>query len=86
MQQNLLVFFAVDKAGFEEIRETALAFMCSVVHEYEKSKTLERKETSSSSSEDLEQHKSIVDPVVHVRQLRTKGNRYYLVTASLLSE
>ena len=30
-------FFAVHKAGFEEIRETALAFECSVVHEYEKS-------------------------------------------------
>ena len=46
------IFFAVDKAGFEEIRQTALAFECSVVHEYEKSKTLERKETSNSSSED----------------------------------
>ena len=41
MQQGLLqkkrIFFAVYKAGFEEIRETALAFECSVVHEYEKS-------------------------------------------------
>ena len=45
-------FFAVYKAGFEEIRETALA---SVVHEYKTSKTLEGKETSSSSSEDKEQ-------------------------------
>ena len=25
------IFFAVDKAGFEEIRETVLAFECSVV-------------------------------------------------------
>ena len=41
------IFFAVDKAGFEEIRQTALAFECFVVHEYEKSKTLERKETSN---------------------------------------
>ena len=43
------VFFAFYKAGFEEIRETALALECSVVHEYEKSKTFEGKETSSSS-------------------------------------
>ena len=43
------IFFAVYKAGFEEILETALT---SVVHEYQKSKTLEGKETSTSSSED----------------------------------
>ena len=46
------IFFAVDEAGFEEIRETALASECSVVHEYEKCKTLEGKETSSSGSDD----------------------------------
>ena len=74
--------FAVDKAGFEEIHETALAFECSVVHEYEKSKTLEGKETGSSSSEDEEQRESIVDPVVYVRQRRTKDNCYHLVMAS----
>ena len=68
------VFFAVDKTGFEEIRETALAFECSVVHEHEKSKTLEGKETSSSSSEDEKQQESVVDPVVYVRERRTKGN------------
>ena len=45
-------FFSVYEAGFEEIRETALA---SVVHEYQNSKTLEGKETSSSSSEDEKQ-------------------------------
>ena len=33
-------FFVFDKAGFEEIHKTALAFECSVVHEFEKSKTL----------------------------------------------
>ena len=80
------IFFAVDKAGFEEIRETALAFECFVVHEYEKSKTLERKETSNSSSEDEVQQESVVDPVVYVRQRRTKGNRYHLVMASRLLE
>ena len=32
------IFFTVYKAGFEEIRETALAFDCSVVHGCEKSK------------------------------------------------
>ena len=58
------MFFAVDQAGFEEIRETALAFQCSVVHEYEKSKTLKGKKTSSSSSEDEEQQESVVDPLV----------------------
>ena len=46
------IFFAVYEAGFEEIRETALA---SVMHEYQKSTTLEGKETSSSSSEDEKQ-------------------------------
>ena len=30
------IFFAVNKAGFQEIRETVLAFECSVVHTYEK--------------------------------------------------
>ena len=80
------IFFSVDKAGFEEIRETALALECSVVHEYEKSKTIERKETSNSSSEDEGQQKSVVDPVVYVRQRRTKGNRYHLVMASQLLE
>ena len=49
------IFFAVYKTGFEEIRETALDFECSVVHKYERSKTLEGKKTSSSSSEDEEQ-------------------------------
>ena len=39
-----------------------------MVHEYEKSKTLERKETSNSSSEDEVQQESVVDPVVYVRQ------------------
>ena len=29
------IFLAVYKAGFEEICETALAFECSMVHEYE---------------------------------------------------
>ena len=29
------IFFAVEKAGFEEIRESALAFECSVVHGYD---------------------------------------------------
>ena len=90
MQQELLQqresFSVFDKAGFEEIRETALAFECSVVHEYEKSKTLEGKETSSSSSEDEEQQESVVDPVVYVRQRRNKGNRYHFVMASLLSK
>ena len=66
------IFFAVDEAGFEEIRETALAFECSVLHEYEKCKTLEGKETSSSSSEDEEQQESVADPVVYVRQ-RNEG-------------
>ena len=79
-------FFAVDKAGFEEIRETALAFECFVVHEYENSKTLERKETSNSSSEDEVQQESVVDPVVNVRQRRTKGNRYHLVIANRFLE
>ena len=37
------IFFAVHK----EIRETALTFKFSVVHEYDKSKTPEGKETSS---------------------------------------
>ena len=78
------IFFAVHKAGFEEIRETVLAFGCSVVHEYEKSKTLERNETSSSGSEDEEQQ--VADPVVYMRQCRTNGNRYHLVIASLLSK
>ena len=80
------IFFAVYKAGFQEIRETALAFECSVVHEYEKSKTLEEKEASSYSSEDEEKQESVIDPVVYVRQRRTKGNRCHLVMASLLSE
>ena len=80
------MFFAVYKAGFEEIRETALAFECSMVHEYENSKTLEGKETGSSSSEDEEEQESVVDPVVYVRQRRIKDNRYHLVMASLLSE
>ena len=48
--------------------------------------TFEGKETSSSGSEDEEQQESVVDPVVHVRQHRTKGNRYHLVMASLLPE
>ena len=69
------IFFAVNKAGFEEIRETVLAFECSVVHEYEKSKTLEGNETSSSGSEDEEQQESVADPAVYVRQRRSKGNR-----------
>ena len=43
------IFFGVYETRFEEIRETALA---SVVHEYQKSKTLDGKETSRSSSED----------------------------------
>ena len=43
------IFFAVNKAGFEEIRETALTFECSVVNDYENSKILEVKETSSSN-------------------------------------
>ena len=80
------IFFAVYKDRFEEIRETTLAFECSVVHEYEKSKTLEGKETSSSSSEDEEQQESVVDPVVYARQRRIKGNRCHLVITSLLSE
>ena len=80
------IFFAVYKAGIEEIHETALAFERSVVHEYEKSKTLEGKETSSSSSEDEEQQESVVDPVVYVRQRAIKGNRCHLVMASLLLE
>ena len=80
------IFFAVDKAGFEEIRETVLAFECSVhvVHEYDKSKTLEGNETSSSGGEDEEQQ--VADPVVYMRQCRTKGNRCHLVIASLLSK
>ena len=66
------IYFAVGKAGFEEIRETVLAAECSVVHEYEKSKTLEGKETSRSSSENEVQQKCVViDPVVYVRQCRT---------------
>ena len=32
-----------------------------------------------------EQQESVVDPIVYVRQHRTKGNRYHLVIASLLS-
>ena len=80
------IFPADDKAGFEEIRETTLASECSVVHEYEKFKTLEGKETSSFSSEDEEQQESVVDPVVYVRQRRAKGNRYHFAMASLLSE
>ena len=79
-------FFAVDKAGFEEIRETVLAFECSVVHEYDKSKTLERNETSSSDIDDEEQQESVADEVVYMRQCRTKGNRCHLVMASLLSK
>ena len=55
-----------------------------MVHEYEKSKTLERNETSSSGSEDEEQQ--VADPVVYMRQCRTNGNRYHLVIASLLSK
>ena len=77
------IFFAVCKAGFGEIRETSLAFVCSVVHEYEKSKTLEGKETCSSSSGDEEQQESVVDPVVYLRQRRIKDNRYHLMLASL---
>ena len=89
MEQNLLQkgnLIVVDKALFEEIRETALASECFVVHEYEKSKTLEGNETSSSSSEDEEQQESVVDLVVYVRQRRTKGNPYHFAMASLLSE
>ena len=48
--------------------------------------TLKGKETSSCSSEDEEQQESVVDPIVYVRQHRTKGNRYHFVIASLLSE
>ena len=57
-----------------------------MVHGYEKSKTLKRNETSSSGSENEEKQKSVVDPVAYVRQRRTKGNRYHLVMASLLSD
>ena len=60
------IFFAVYKARFEEIRETALA---SVVHEYLKSKTLEGKETSSSSSEDEKFFKNLL-----LTQLSMWGN------------
>ena len=63
-----------------------LAFECSVVHEYEKSKTLEGKETRSSSSEDEEQQESVVDPVVYVIQGSTNGNCYHMVMVSLLPE
>ena len=80
------IFFAVDKAGSEESRETALAFECSVVHRYEKSETLKGNETSSSGSEEEEKQESVLDPVVYVRRRRTKGNRYHLVMASLLSD
>ena len=52
--------------------------------EYEKSKTPEGNETSSSNSEDEEQQESVADPAVCVRQRRTKGNRCQLVIASLL--
>ena len=57
-----------------------------MVHEYEKSKTLEEKEASSYSSEDKKQQESVVDLVVYVRQLKTKGNHCHLVMASMLSE
>ena len=89
MQQDLPQkrdLFAVDKAGFEEICETALAFECSVVHEYEKSKTLEGKETRSSCSEDEEQQESVGDPVVYVIQRSTNGNCCHMVMVSLLPE
>ena len=78
------VFFAVYKAEFEEICETTLAFKCSVVHEYEKSKTVEGKEISSSSSEDEEQQDSVVDPFFYLRKLRTNGNCYHLVVSFVL--
>ena len=57
-----------------------------MVHGYEKSKTFKGNETSSSGSEDEEKQESVVDPVVYVRQRRTKGNRYHLVMTSLLSD
>ena len=78
------IFFTVDKAGFEEILETALAFECSVVHKHEKSKTIEGNERSSSTSEDDEQQESVANPVVYVRQRRTNGKCWQLVMESLL--
>ena len=57
-----------------------------MVHGYEKSKAPMGNETSSSGSEDEEKQESVVDPVVFVRQRRTKGNCYHLVMASLLSD
>ena len=53
------------------------------MHEYEKSKTLEGKETRRSSSEDEE---SVVDLVVYVIQRSTNGNCYHMVIVSLLPE
>ena len=76
MQQDLLqkkgIFFTVDKAGFEKIPETALAF--------------EGNERSSSTSEDEEQQESVTNPVIYVRQRRTKGKCCHLVMESLLSD
>ena len=80
------IFFTVDKAVFEEILETALAFECSVVHKHEKSKAIEGTERSSSTSEDEQQQESVANPVVYVRQRRTNGKSCHLGMRSLLSD
>ena len=68
--------FAIDKAVFYDICETALSFERSVVSEYEKFRAVKENESSSDSNEEEELQESEGDSIVYRRQRTPKGNRY----------